>query len=246
MSGMYDTMVKRVGRPAEFKALEDGSVSALFSVFNMIDDDGDVVMAGSIPDGQEVPIAYWGHGWDKPAVGKGSITTSDRGAVFDGKFFLNTIGGQDVYQTVKELGDLQDWSWGFRILEAEPGVFDGQSVRMIRRVEVYEVSPVLVGANREARTLAIKSQSYEAEIDAALAAAVALRDRTASVLALRQKEGRALSSARRERIGQHSTALRAVADDLDEMLEETAPKSARQDAARELARYIQITRRHNQ
>jgi hypothetical protein len=60
------------------------------------------------------------------------------------------------------MGDLQEWLFGFRINDYEVAPFqkDGQDevdVRYLKDLEVFEVSPVLVGANRETYTLAIKS-----------------------------------------------------------------------------------------
>jgi hypothetical protein len=71
------------------------------------------------------------------------------------------------------MGDLQEWSFGFRINDYEVAEFqkDGESVgdvRYLKDLEVYEVSPVLVGANRETYTLAIKSGEeaiYESSSD---------------------------------------------------------------------------------
>ena len=163
-------------KSVEFKTTDDekGNVEAVFSVFNNLDSDGDVVLPGAIKSGfkdDQVPMVF-AHKWDQP-IGKGKIVQEDDKAVFKGKFFMGTEAGKEAYNLAKEMGDLQEWSFGFRINDYEVAEFqkDGESVgdvRYLKDLEVYEVSPVLVGANRETYTLAIKSGEeaiYESSSD---------------------------------------------------------------------------------
>ena len=101
------------------------------------------------------------HKWDQP-IGKGVIETDDDKAIFKGSFFMGTEAGKEAYNLAKEMGDLQEWSFGFRINDYEVAPFtkdgsDEVDARYLKDLEVFEVSPVLVGANRETYTLAIKS-----------------------------------------------------------------------------------------
>ena len=127
-------------KSVSFKTTDDekGNVEAVFSVFNNLDSDGDVVVPGAIKSGfkdDQVPMV--------------------------------------AYNLAKEMGDLQEWSFGFRINDYEVAEFkkDGESVgdvRYLKDLEVYEVSPVLVGANRQTYTLAIKTGEesvYESSSD---------------------------------------------------------------------------------
>lgn len=156
----------KFNKSIEFKTIDDekGSVEAVFSVFNNVDTDGDVVLPGSIKSGfkdNQVPMVF-AHKWDQP-IGKGVITSDDSKATFTGSFFMETEAGREAYNLAKEMGDLQEWSFGFRINDYESGKFkkDGMEdeidVRFLKDLEVFEVSPVLVGANRQTYTLAIKS-----------------------------------------------------------------------------------------
>ena len=147
-------MDKWITAAVEFKDEATGTVQAAFSVFNTIDSDGDVVKPSAFKDGQEVPMV-WSHKWDNP-IGKGTVKVGRKQAVFDGAFFLDTAAGMEAYKTVKNMGGLQEWSFGFRVLEEEEGDFDGEHVRFLKGLDLFEVSPVLVGANRQTRTLAIK------------------------------------------------------------------------------------------
>lgn len=144
---------------------DKGAVEAVFSVFGNVDSDGDVVVPGAVKSGfkdTQVPMVF-AHKWDQP-IGKGSIIQDDEKAVFKGSFFMETEAGKEAYNLVKSMGDLQQWSFGFRVDDSEVAPFkksdepgDEYDVRYLKELTVYEVSPVLVGANQETYTLAIKS-----------------------------------------------------------------------------------------
>jgi HK97 family phage prohead protease len=146
----------------EFKAEEEGKVSAVFSVFNTLDSDGDVVVPDAIKSGFKtgsVPMV-WAHKWDMP-IGKGEIKQDGDKATFEGSFFMDTESGKEAYNLVKAMGDLQQWSFGYRVNDSERGKFKSGDkdvdARYLKDLSVYEVSPVLVGANQETYTMAIKS-----------------------------------------------------------------------------------------
>lgn len=154
---------KRVTLKAGSVSTDDaaGSVRALFSVFDVVDSDNEVTLPSFFEDGQPVPIAAWGHRWGDLAVGKGIIRVEEKGAVLDGKFFLDTIAGRETYLTVKNMAELQEWSFGFQVHEQQPGKRNGLIVTELVRGTTFEVSPVLVGANRETYTEAIKSAGLD-------------------------------------------------------------------------------------
>ena len=140
----------------------EGKVEAVFSVFNQIDSDGDVVKAGAIKSGYgEKGVAMvWGHDW-KDVIGRGQIVQDNDKAVFKGEFIMDTERGRDAYNVVKAMGDLQQWSFGYEVVDSEKGMFqskDGleQEVRFLNDVKVWEVSPVLVGANQNTYTIGVK------------------------------------------------------------------------------------------
>ena len=59
---------------------DSGQVEAVFSIFNSLDSDGDVVVPGAVKSGfknNQVPMV-WSHKWDMP-IGKGTITQDDLG-----------------------------------------------------------------------------------------------------------------------------------------------------------------------
>ena len=149
-----------------------GQVKAVFSVFNTLDSDGDVVLPDAVRSGfksGDVPMV-WSHKWDMP-IGKGKINKDKDKATFEGNFFMDTESGKEAYNLVKSMGDLQQWSFGFKVNDSEYGKYkkdgsdDETDVRYLKDLSVYEVSPVLVGANQDTFTMAIKSdKETEAKI----------------------------------------------------------------------------------
>ena len=143
---------------------DSGKVEAVFSIFNSLDSDGDVVVPGAVKSGfknNQVPMV-WSHKWDMP-IGKGTINQDNDKAVFKGEFFMDTESGKEAYNLVKNMGDMQQWSFGYKVNDSEfhkANTDDGErDARYLKDLTVYEVSPVLVGANQDTYTLAIKSNT---------------------------------------------------------------------------------------
>ncbi|MGL5910382.1 MAG: HK97 family phage prohead protease [Phycicoccus sp.] len=143
----------------ELKAGDRGEVAAVFATFDVVDKDGDVTVPGAFTDGEEVLISSYQHtSWQGSLpVGKGTIRTTKSEAILDGQFFMDTSAGRDTFAVVKALGERQQWSYGFDVVDAAPGVYDGRDVQILKRLKVHEVSPVLIGAGVNTRTLATKA-----------------------------------------------------------------------------------------
>lgn len=140
---------------------DEGRVSALFATFNVKDHDGDVTLPDAFQDGEGVRISVYNHGSWGPGqlpVGKGVVRTTKDGPVLEGQFFLNTTAGADTFETVKQMGDLQEWSYGYDVLDSERGTKDGEKVRFLKKMKVHEVSPVLLGAGIGTQTLGVKGR----------------------------------------------------------------------------------------
>lgn len=132
---------------AEIKAAQ-GLAVAVFSRFNVKDKDGDVTLSGAIRDGAETVIGAYQHTSWKGAlpVGRGRIRTTRTEARVEAQFFMDTASGRDTFAVVRELAELGEWSYGYDVLEASKGRFEGENVQFLKRLHVSEVSPVLVGA----------------------------------------------------------------------------------------------------
>lgn len=144
--------------------LADGTFTALFSKFNDIDKQGDLTLPGAFGE-QKVIISAYGHtSWDGALpVGKGRIFETQEGGVVEAKFFLDTIAGKDTYTTIKNVGDLQEFSYSLPEIESEMQTIDGKTVRVLKKIKVNEVSPVLRGAGNETHLISIKSHGPLAE-----------------------------------------------------------------------------------
>jgi HK97 family phage prohead protease len=211
----------------ELKADKPGSVRAIFSTFNVIDKDGDVTIPGAFTQGEAVRLLP-AHNWAHYAIGKGAISADDSQAFFDGMFNLNTTAGKDWYESVKDIGDLQEWSYGFDVIDAEPGVVNGVNVRVLKKLRVHEVSPVTLGAGIGTGTLAIKASTFEEALDHAdelVSGLSAYAERVRDRSDFRAKEGRSLSEANRLRIGKHIESLRGIVGDLEDLASPPEPKA---------------------
>ena len=188
----------------------------------------------------------WGHDW-KQIIGKGKISQDANQAVFEGEFNMNTTAGKEAYETVKAMGDIQQWSFGFEVNDSERGLFtkDGGEeieVRYLKDVKVWEVSPVLVGANQNTHTLAVKEKDPEdneeeydemdtefeevkeiglrftEEVDNLLIKMVALLKRAKELTALRLGKDKTLSATSTEALESLKEALEDMHQDIDTML----------------------------
>lgn len=152
--------IKTASVPVEFKLSEDtpGAFRATFALFDVIDLDRDVTKAGAFKVGAPVRIAQWGHNWGAPAIGVGTIGADNERAWVDGQFNLEMAAGKETYESVKALGDLQQWSYGFDIDKWSVGKFEGDEVRFLEAMTVHEISPVMLGAQPLTFTDRIKGQ----------------------------------------------------------------------------------------
>jgi len=209
---------------------DKGKVSAVFSVFNEIDSDGDVVLPQSIKSGYgENGVAMvWGHDW-KDVIGRGEIVEEDGRAVFKGQFIMDTQRGRDAYETVKAMGDIQQWSFGYEVLDSENGMFtkDGKEeveVRYLKSLKVWEVSPVLVGANQNTHTLAVKEKNTEGlkftdEIERVRNTLNAVINRAQELTSIRLEKGKKLSEKSSQALIDLNYDLHNAYVDLNDLLD---------------------------
>jgi hypothetical protein len=188
----------------QLKADAPGHFIAKIAQLNVIDKDGDVTVPGAFPAGKQILISSYQHGsWTGGLpVGKAVIREEGNDILIEGDFNLATDTGKEHYETIKFAPDLQEWSYGFETLEAPTGVQDGKTVRFLKRLNVYEASPVLRGAGVGTGMVAIKNENstYADEAESVLAAVSSFVERSKSLADLRRSEGRDLSAQNRERL----------------------------------------------
>ncbi len=227
----------------ELKKDKPGVFTARLATLNVIDKDGDVTLAGAFPNGKAILISAYQHGsWSGGLpVGKGTIREQGEDVFVDGEFNLNTETGKEHYETVKFAPDLQEWSYGFKILAIDEESEWNQNPkvwRVLKSLDVFEASPVLRGAGVNTVTTAIKNDkdqgtTFVVQAEAALAAVKDLVSRAKSLADLRRKEGRDLSPASREKISDLQKELTDYEAQIKSLLE-IMPKPAGEEGKKAL------------
>lgn len=154
----------------EMKNEDEGVVEARFATLGVKDLDGDVIEPGAFGE-QKVKVSAYGHGsWGGALpVGVGMTREKKDEAIADLEFFLGTTHGRDHFETIKGLGELGEWSFGFDVLEeAAPDEEQRQAgvQRILKKLKVFEVSPVLRGAGVDTQTLSVKCDACAAKVAA--------------------------------------------------------------------------------
>lgn len=224
---------------------QNGEFSAVFATFDAVDADGDVTKPGAFKTGAPVIVGSWGHKTYDLPVGRGTITQSDDAAIVEGQFFLDTTVARDTYQTVKNLGELQEWSYVYRVKRWSQGEFDGvEQVRFLEEIEVFSIDPVLKGAGVDTRTVDIKSMQTELTfLEHGEQVAELLGEYVGRVKAraeLRATEGRSLSGDNLERLSGLAEALKSTTGDLERLLAETSDPKEDGDLTAQFLRYQQL------
>lgn len=242
------TMETKSLGPVEVKSEDSGEVQAVFSKFNVRDLDGDVTLKSAFTQGTQVKISSFNHGsWEggNLPVGVGHIDVEDDRAVLKGRFFMSTNAGRETFETVKGLGDLGEWSYGFVVTDQEMGDFEGKTSRFIKKVNVFEVSPVLKGAGIGTGTLAVKSQgnsTLAGEAETVLAALESLTARASDVLASRRIKGKGLGEESSELLEKIAGQLKAI----NELLVNPEAPSEDEDNSELVHEYLRwIASQHN-
>ncbi len=212
--------------PLEIKADRAGHATAAIVKYDTVDLDGDVVLRSAWPVGSVVAIQP-AHNWTAPPLGEGTLATTDAWGTVDLDFFLATSLGHDWYEAVKARGPRQQWSFGYRVLDSEPGTLGGQPVQFLKALEVFEASPVLLAAQPLSHTVAIKGGERLADhAGRVLAEVAALTTRITEVAALRAGEGRTVSDATRTDLAALVAALDALAGTKSDLATLLAPVDA--------------------
>ena len=132
---------------------------------------GDIVVSGAFTESlkRRKPRVVWGHNWNDP-IGKvleiyevgpndPRLPEKMRRAGIGGlyakvQFNLAAEKGREAFTNVAFYGEEQEWSIGYKTLQAS---FDpNRQANVLTEVELYEVSPVLHGANQLTGTISIK------------------------------------------------------------------------------------------
>lgn len=149
------TKILRVKFQTELKAVKDeGIIEAYVSIFNNIDSDGDIITRGAFLESlaKKMPKGVWSHNWDAPIALTLEAREDEKGLYIKGQFVLTVQKAREAFELIKA-GVIDEFSIGFRILDWE---YNDAGNRVIKKVKLYEWSPVLAGANPETELLGVK------------------------------------------------------------------------------------------
>jgi len=173
------TVTQYKANPGQVNVNEaQGIVECFVAALGNKDSVGDICLPGCFSSSlkRRKPRVVWGHNWNEP-IGKvleiyevgpndprlpSKMRAKNVGGLFAKvQFNLMSEKGREAFSNVAFFGEEQEWSIGYKTLDA---VFDTtQQANLLKEVELYEVSPVLHGANQLTATLSIKSDEQKAE-----------------------------------------------------------------------------------
>lgn len=188
-------------KAGEADGLAEGQFEAYASVFGNVDSYGDVVQPGAFADslkewadsGNLLPVLF-GHNMSDPEYNIGHVISAvedEKGLRVTAQLDLETPKGLATYRLLKGRR-ISQMSFAYDVLDGAPGQKDGVDVYELRKLKLYEVSVVPIGANQETEILAVKA--------------------AADVLAGGVKEGRVLASKHIDSLRSAHEAIGAVLD----------------------------------
>ena len=187
----------------------EGTFEAVFATLDAIDHDGDTYDPGAIGN-QDVVISQWNHGsWQGGTaalpVGVGKIFERENKAIVQGEFDMDDPAGKAHHHKLKylnEKGRNVEWSFALPNMDWRMEERDDQMIRVITRVDVPEVSPVLLGAGVGTELLSIKgkgedmetkpneSMKFATQLDEAVEAVESVIGRAKEIRNLREEKGK--------------------------------------------------------
>lgn len=139
----------------------EGIVEARVSVFGNVDSYGEIVDKGAFLESlaNKFPKGVWMHDWAKPIAKTLEAYEDDEGLYIKGKLIMEVQQAKEAYALMKE-GVIDEFSIGYSVLADE---LDTAGYRHLKKIALYEWSPVLVGANPATELLGVKSAKKDTE-----------------------------------------------------------------------------------
>ncbi|MGA4995820.1 2'-5' RNA ligase family protein [Nonomuraea bangladeshensis] len=173
-------------------AQDEGIVEALVSVTGVVDNVGDLILPGAYAEtlAARTPKGFFSHD-DKVWVARTEhveellpgdprlaamaaeakiVWPPEAGALYvKARFNLETTDGREAFSNVKFFGREQEWSIGYRVPKGGALPRDRNGVRRIKRLDLFEYSPVAFGANSQTFTLSVKSALADEDLPGRIA-----------------------------------------------------------------------------
>ncbi len=159
-----------------FKALDDakGIFEAIVAVFNNVDRIGDKILPGAFKDtladweskGRPIPVIF-SHQWENLDAHIGEVIEGkevDEGLYIKGQLDMEESFAQRVWKKMKA-GTLAEFSFAYDVVDAAQVKEDGNWIQELRKLDLLEVGPCLVGMNPDTQLLGVKEGRRNATKD---------------------------------------------------------------------------------
>lgn len=194
------------------EAMDDtGKGVARLGSLSEVDHDEDTYQAGAFmwkgAQGQWSQILP-AHDWRAMPLGKARVYESGDAIMAEFSMNLDHQAGRDWHAALKfDLAQgqpIQEWSYGFNVLEADYQIRGNSRVRVLKRLDVMEISPVLRGAGVGTGTVALKNVGLKDERFTALIGELG------GMADLLKADPKALSASGAKQLGEIHTTLTAA------------------------------------
>ena len=175
----------RKAYPLEIKEInEEGYFSGYGSVFDVIDDWDDVIIKGAFEKSisTKKPVMLWQHDSAEPIGVYERVSEDDIGLWLEGRLLLDVEKGHEAYVLLKNRA-ISGLSIGFVPLAWEWETRDNKRVRVLKDVDLWEVSLVTFPANPKASVDNVKSIQTVRDAEAVLRDAGLSKSDAGAVLA---------------------------------------------------------------
>ena len=176
MQSCYVITYQNAGQMMEFKSLSlelkadaQGVVSGYGSVFGGVDNHGDTVLPGAFTKsiGLRKPKMLWQHEMTEPVGVWDDVREDAKGLYVQGRLALKTRAGAEAAELIG-MGAIGALSIGYRV--PQNGYERRGDNRILKEVDLWEVSFVTLPSDQAAVIQSIKSQMTERSFEAMLRA----------------------------------------------------------------------------
>lgn len=142
-----------------------GIIKGYASTFGNVDRGNDIIVKGAFvksldwyrKEGKLIPMCYQ-HSMMHPIGGfsPSKMYEDEKGLYVEGEINLDTEKGKEAYALAKQ-GVISDMSIGFTCNDYDLGMEDDSTVRKIKEVQLWEISPVIIPMNPQAKITDVKN-----------------------------------------------------------------------------------------
>ena len=207
----------------------EGTFEAVIATMNVIDSDMDLTEPGAFGVQNVILSQYnhgsWGYGEKALPIGVGVISESGNDAIIKGEFDMSDPVAVKTYEKIKYLkakGRVQEWSYSLPEIESEWRDVEGGRIRILKKIKVNEVSPVLMGAGVNTRLLDIKTGKQDGlklvdHIKSVLADVEEVTERLQTVKDMRERNGKEIAPDTAESMSGLEYALKEAVEKLEQL-----------------------------